>query len=940
MDSHRIQNKIKLLFEKLAEPDYVMNNYYVEGFINRLSNHSDPEISFLDKLPLLSDLIIEALDHTENAHNTVKVFLIRVLAIVAQKELHFAKVSLRQGTRILAGFKQLSLPYVDPSTKVAYTELALAIAKHSSGISWLLETGVWKEILNLSNERSTVFIIRQKHKFMSEFLWKLNDLGDVTNIKQVLECLVYPLSNIDFFNVQSMTSEEEEEICKLIEPSIQIILSVVSKDKRIHNNTLLMNILINEHQFDSYTYVAYDMLRSEETILLMAKLLFWLNLAKVFLLKPLLPDVQYSGEEFLGVSASYFNIVQSFIRRRNAILVIDYCSACNIIWNNICQDQETNMWMNESNTKTQMKNQMLFLCLVPLLLFVTNGKSPEHLDDLRINDYITRSLNSFCEHTAKAAYSLKELTTELDMLSIILQSAKKLIHLKEHLNDEQANLVFQAMFYVLQEYSIIDANYDVKQEENFEDREEKDLVILYVLDIVLSLVTHRNINWHESVEIICLYNVVSNILRKPHLTCKFTVKALNVIILTVKKFLPPNLSLLMDSKPGTAIHDLGKLIYMKMHDRNWEIRDTALELLHVCTDISFIKFPHFQKQILENNLINVAATIAFNDYEPYVQVSALKCIGTSSRVVPLWDKLILEFPDIKERLLSILRYNEEGIVRKEAINVLCDLYQNIKLTPDFKETLYEHMVSSALTDCHWEVQVSALKFWKIVYQSLLSNQGMLDGQFPPVTFSKETRKIVTLNEPEIQRRLLKILDTLATIGCLAVFVKLLHDDTEVAIMDVALSTAQELYDILSRYKIQDCLHPDAEDISDVEEVLCHIKEEMDDDDNVIMSDVQSPENVIEAILNANDMNLLANIYEQHMSLQVKKENVPLTPKMKLTRVVSPYMFVNYLKNADFKGIIDEKRKWNEGIRNISSLLDDVLGIYDINNGEINSLDCY
>lgn len=56
----------------------------------------------------------------------------------------------------------------------------------------------------------------------------------------------------------------------------------------------------------------------------------------------------------------------------------------------------------------------------------------------------------------------------------------------------------------------------------------------------------------------------------------------------MKKFLQPNLSLLMDSKPGGSIHDLGKLIYMKMHDRHWEIRDTALELLQICTEIAYI----------------------------------------------------------------------------------------------------------------------------------------------------------------------------------------------------------------------------------------------------------------------------------------------------------------------------------------------------------------
>lgn len=46
MEAVRIQNKIKLLFEKIIEPNYEMNNYYVDGLINKLSNCSDPGNKF------------------------------------------------------------------------------------------------------------------------------------------------------------------------------------------------------------------------------------------------------------------------------------------------------------------------------------------------------------------------------------------------------------------------------------------------------------------------------------------------------------------------------------------------------------------------------------------------------------------------------------------------------------------------------------------------------------------------------------------------------------------------------------------------------------------------------------------------------------------------------------------------------------------------------
>jgi hypothetical protein len=78
------------------------------------------------------------------------------------------------------------------------------------------------------------------------------------------------------------------------------------------------------------------------------------------------------------------------------------------------------------------------------------------------------------------------------------------------------------------------------------------------------------------------------------------------------------------------------------------------------------------------------------------------------------------------------------------------------------------MAYAAMSDLHWEVKVNALEFWEKVIQKQMSDQGMIDGIFPSVTFSKENRKIVLLTENEIKLRLNKVLGELARIRCLQV----------------------------------------------------------------------------------------------------------------------------------------------------------------------------
>lgn len=316
--------------------------------------------------------------------------------------------------------------------------------------------------------------------------------------------------------------------------------------------------------------------------------------------------------------------------------------------------------------------------------------------------------------------------------------------------------------------------------------------------------------------------------------------------------------------------------------------------------------------------------------------------GRRSRGAPAPAAATLTAPFVlQEHLISILRNNPEGVVRKEACGCLCDVYRNLRLTPAFKRTLYEHMVSSALADFHWEVQLGALKFWRIVIRSLLSDQGMLDGTFPPVTFSRETRKIVTLNETEIRKRLIRILHELSAVGCLTVLVKLLHEDTELDIMETALDISLELLNILNRYKVPGVLTPADDDVRSVDELLSDIVER----ENNLIEDNAEPEtsaksdNVIEGILNSDDINLLANIYERRMNLHGDKSISTNKPKIKLLKRASPYFFVNHLNDTDLKAVLEQKKTWKIGIRSVSSLLDDVLGIYEVND-EVNSVDCY
>ncbi|XP_052871472.1 uncharacterized protein LOC128277062 [Anopheles cruzii] len=83
------------------------------------------------------------------------------------------------------------------------------------------------------------------------------------------------------------------------------------------------------------------------------------------------------------------------------------------------------------------------------------------------------------------------------------------------------------------------------------------------------------------------------------------------------------------------------------------------------------------------------------------------------------------------------------------------------------------------------------------------HQGMIDGTFPSVTFSKENKKIVTLTEREIQTRLMKVLNELSLRGCLGVLLACLGDDCDLEVVKEASSVIERLMSYLNKYAFLD-----------------------------------------------------------------------------------------------------------------------------------------
>lgn len=62
--------------------------------------------------------------------------------------------------------------------------------------------------------------------------------------------------------------------------------------------------------------------------------------------------------------------------------------------------------------------------------------------------------------------------------------------------------------------------------------------------------------------------------------------ALKLINLSIARFMSPNLALLVDRTSDSSMANLGPMLIGKLEDADWEVRDSALEVLYTISNIA------------------------------------------------------------------------------------------------------------------------------------------------------------------------------------------------------------------------------------------------------------------------------------------------------------------------------------------------------------------
>lgn len=313
-------------------------------------------------------------------------------------------------------------------------------------------------------------------------------------------------------------------------------------------------------------------------------------------------------------------------------------------------------------------------------------------------------------------------------------------------------------------------------------------------------------------------------------------------------------------------------------------------------------------------------------------------------------------------MVEVTKSELEGVVRKEAVSLITCIYEREKVPPNQLESVYEALSISAIHDLFWEVKVMAIEFWHCVIKRQLQYQGVIDGGFPSVTFSKENKKIVTLTQKEITLRLTKVLGKLSTFGCLGVLLASLDDRDDVLVVKKGVEVIKSLTAFLDKYnyweekrdhafvKPQTSTEPPrsantstAHTSNDIDDMDSRPKEKRAKSD-ANSTDVEMPnsDDIIQSIVSAQDINLLTKAYENqcnvHADATTAHESVDNEKHFRRFREVSSEAFLSKIKSTNLDDLLNTRTEWLTQTESFSSLLNDMS--YALQAHEMLDADCY
>lgn len=462
-----------------------------------------------------SELILYALANIGNTSTLVKVLILEVARILFKNELHFNKLQQMQG------FEEIALKLFDavrgstPTIYMSGLKLFTAQISHYTGLSWVIQHKIWTRVFLPDLHTFPKTILHACCQYIAKLTCKLNEYGEDGALCEVLQFILEPVETQDClckYQCKVIDVEAEKNIYEPMVPNLHVLLMILNDTELGKPNKVMKFFLTRIDLMKSPFQIMIEVSRDPDTVLLLYHIFIRLKLQVI--LEPKFKDACPKAAN--DIITLYYNMIHYLILEKRLILAaLDFFRQNILFWSKV-----KNIEFERYGRTFEIRNQFMMLLLNPLIMHCyeefgkrNDKKGLEHLDL-----YYNKIVDMTTEHIVKVGYSFRAAMMACsNRKKIVIETTKQLMTLKGHLSGTQAGIVYQALFYVLRIYVACEDG--DKFPVALTSPEDVKLLSL-TLEIMTLLLKEHNINWYETLEIICLQNFLMTLLAQNILSTK------------------------------------------------------------------------------------------------------------------------------------------------------------------------------------------------------------------------------------------------------------------------------------------------------------------------------------------------------------------------------------------------------------------------------------
>lgn len=474
--------------------------------------------------PFFSELILYWLANMGNTSNSGKVLILEVATILVKNELHFNKLQQMQR------FDDIALKLFDvmrasiPSVYISGLKLFTAQISHYTGLSWVIQHKIWTHIFLPDLHTFPETVVSACCRYIEKLTWKLNEYGEDIAVAEVLQFILEPIETQKCEHVlkcKVIDVQAEKYKYEPMVPNLQVLLMILNDTELGQPNKVMKFFLTRIDLMKSPFQVMIELSRDPDLVLLLYHIFIRLKLQVI--LEPKFNEAR--PKDANDIITLYYNTIHYLIIGKNLLpATLDFFRQNIMFWSKV-----KNIEFERYGRTFEIRNQFMMLLLNPLIVICYEefSKRDDKIQLEHLDLYYNKIVDMTTEHIVKVGYSFKAAMMACsNRKKIIIETMKQLMMLKGHLSGTQAGIVYQALFYVLGIYVASENRGNLPV--ILTDSDDVKLLSM-TLDMMTLLLKEHNINWYETLEIICLQKILIALLAQNRLS--ITVSSFNVLLL-------------------------------------------------------------------------------------------------------------------------------------------------------------------------------------------------------------------------------------------------------------------------------------------------------------------------------------------------------------------------------------------------------------------------